>query len=381
MATVNKQTKIRKFYGIVSLKTDIIFVSDIRMCNKGGVSDIKLIKNIFSTNPYCSYNFYHHSRSSSRGVGILVKKSLNFSCTGESRDPDSDNFLLLRAVVNNSTVILGSVYGPNESNVNFYERLHDSIVAMGNFPCILGGDWNATYSCLPLASNPDVMNMQNLPNINNSRKIKEISNRLGLTDPFRALFPNKTDFSFAPWGKVPQNRSRLDFFLVTNNIIPLVNDCNIKNSVQSRLFDHKAITLNFNDKKVLSSRPNISNKILKDPDLDTVVEIACLDCYCTNLENNEVLRNAGNRLIGRAHALLREAGPDPSFLPYAHARLKDMDKRNILMARLNTTMENLRNLNLTLQQLNIDDASFMEVLINGLRNDLILYQAFVFKTI
>ncbi len=73
MATVNKQTKIRKFYGHVSLKTDIIFVSDIRMCNKGGVSDIKFIRNIFSTNPYCSYNFYHHSHSSSRGVGILVK--------------------------------------------------------------------------------------------------------------------------------------------------------------------------------------------------------------------------------------------------------------------------------------------------------------------
>jgi hypothetical protein len=120
--------------------------------------------------------------------------------------------------------------------------------------------------------------------------------------------------------------------------------------------------LNFNNKKVLSSRPNISNKILKDPDLDIVVEIACLDCYCTNLENNEVLRNAGNRLIGRAHALLREAGPDPSFLPYAHARLKDVDERNVLMACLTTTMENLRNLNLTLQQLNIDDAPLWKFL-------------------
>jgi len=304
MATVNKQTKIRKFYGIVSLKTDIIFVSDIRMCNKGGVSDIKFIRNIFSTNPYCSYNFYHHSRSSSRGVGILVKKTLNFSCTGESRDPDSDNYLLLRATINDSTVIFGSIYGPNESNANFYERLHDSIVALGDFPCILGGDWNATYSCLPLASNPDVLNMQNLPNINNSRKIKDICNRIGLTDPFRALFPNKIDFSFAPWGNVRQNRSRLDFFLVSNNIVPLVNDCSVKSSVQSRLFDHKAILLNFHNKKVMSSRPNISNKILKDPDLDIVVEIACLECYCTNLENNEILRNTGNRLIGSAHALL-----------------------------------------------------------------------------
>ena len=73
MAAVNKQTRIRKFYGIVSLKSDVILVSDIRMCNKAGISDSNFIKNILSINPYCSYNFYHHSRSSSRGVGILVK--------------------------------------------------------------------------------------------------------------------------------------------------------------------------------------------------------------------------------------------------------------------------------------------------------------------
>jgi hypothetical protein len=48
MASVNKQTKIRKFYGIVSLKTDIIFVNDIRMCNKSGLRDLGFIKNILS---------------------------------------------------------------------------------------------------------------------------------------------------------------------------------------------------------------------------------------------------------------------------------------------------------------------------------------------
>jgi exonuclease III len=138
MAAVNKQTRIRKFYGVVSLKSDVILVSDIRMCNKAGISDSNFIKNILSINPYCSYNFYHHSRSSSRGVGILVKKSLNFSCTGEARDPESDNFLLLRAKINDCTVIIGSIYGPNESNPNFYNRLNASIIGLGNFPCVGG---------------------------------------------------------------------------------------------------------------------------------------------------------------------------------------------------------------------------------------------------
>ena len=34
MGTVTKHTRLRKFYGIFSLKKDVIFLSDTRMCNK-----------------------------------------------------------------------------------------------------------------------------------------------------------------------------------------------------------------------------------------------------------------------------------------------------------------------------------------------------------
>jgi exonuclease III len=369
-----------KNHGIVSLKTDIIFVSDIRMCNKSGLSDLGFIKNILSINPYCSYNFYHHSRSNSRGVGILVKKSLNFTCSGEERDPDRDNYLLLRANINNCTVILGSIYGPNETNLEFYNRLQTSIQNLGNYLCILGGDWNATHSCLPLASNPDVINMQALPNINNSKKIKELCANLMLADPFRVLYPNKIEFSFYPWGNVRKNRSRLDFFLISCSITPLVTDCSIKPGVQSRLFDHKAIVLDFSVPKPKSSRPNISNKILNDPDLNVVVELAYLECYCSNLADVNV-RNQGLILVGRAHRLIREAGPDPAFLPYSHASLVDTDDRTRTMERLTDTMEELRNHNVNTLQVTVDDDNFLEILINGIRNDVISYQAFIFKTI
>jgi hypothetical protein len=74
MSTVTKHTRIRKFYGIASLKTDVILLSDMRMCNKAGLTDIKYIIDTFAVNPPCSYNFFQHSPSNSRGVGILVKK-------------------------------------------------------------------------------------------------------------------------------------------------------------------------------------------------------------------------------------------------------------------------------------------------------------------
>jgi exonuclease III len=169
------------------------------MCNKAGLTDSKFIFETFGINPHCSYNFYHHSPTNSRGVGILVKKSLKFSCLETERDPVSSNFLLLRAEINDQTVIIGSIYGPNNRDDNFFANLSGSLRRLGRYPIIIGGDWNSTLSCLPVQDNPDVMNMQDVPNAAHSRKIQELCNSLKLADPFRVLFPNLREFSYAPW--------------------------------------------------------------------------------------------------------------------------------------------------------------------------------------
>ncbi len=165
MSTVTKHTRIRKFYGIASLKSDIIFASDLRMCNKAGVTDSKFISETFAINPHCSYNFYHQSNKNSRGVGILVKRSLNFVYLDCERDPSGeDNFLLIKAEITGLTVILGTIYGPNQRDDNFFEQLDSGLDRLGNFPVVLGGDWNATFSCLPVNDNPDIFNMRDVPN-------------------------------------------------------------------------------------------------------------------------------------------------------------------------------------------------------------------------
>jgi len=74
MATIAKHARLRKFYGICSLKTDIILLSDLRMCNKSGNTDMQFINDTFAINPHSSYKFFHHSRSNVRGVGMLIKK-------------------------------------------------------------------------------------------------------------------------------------------------------------------------------------------------------------------------------------------------------------------------------------------------------------------
>jgi exonuclease III len=72
MGSFNQKLKI---YGIASLRTDIILMSDIRLCNAQGVSSSNEISQAFRINPYGSYTFLHNSRSNKRGVGILIKKN------------------------------------------------------------------------------------------------------------------------------------------------------------------------------------------------------------------------------------------------------------------------------------------------------------------
>jgi hypothetical protein len=67
-----------KIYGITRLRSDIIFLSDIRMNSIQNVSCIPQVKNSFRINPYAGYDFYYNSTMKKRGVGILLKKSNSF---------------------------------------------------------------------------------------------------------------------------------------------------------------------------------------------------------------------------------------------------------------------------------------------------------------
>ncbi len=52
---------------------------------------------------------------------------------------EGDNFLLVKIVINEHTVILGSIYGPNITNARFLDRLSSSLANLGNYPVLLGG--------------------------------------------------------------------------------------------------------------------------------------------------------------------------------------------------------------------------------------------------
>ena len=248
MSVTSRVNQKRKIYGIVKLKTDIIFMSDIRLCNKNLVSLGSELKKLFLINPYQAYEFIHNSKRSKRGVGILYKKDLNLSVEASTEDPE-DNYILTRVSLKGTSIILGSVYGPNEYDPEFFARLGADLNRLGNYPVILGGDWNCTFSTDPVASNIDCINMANLPNIRHSRLLSNLCDRFKLTDPYRVYFPTRRDFSYRPRNLLQKNKSRIDFFLMSEDLLMATSNCDMALGLQSKLLDHKAIYLSFNCNK------------------------------------------------------------------------------------------------------------------------------------
>jgi len=107
----------------------------------------------------------------------------------------------------------------------------------------LGGDWNATFDISDAQHNLDTVNMQDIPSITRSRKILEICRDFNLIEPFRTKYPTKKEYTFVPTGVNIVNRSRLDFFLISNAMYNAEINVVIPHGLTSTLFDHKPVSL------------------------------------------------------------------------------------------------------------------------------------------
>jgi hypothetical protein len=210
---------------------------------------------------------------------MLLDSSLPFTILSVHKC-SSENILGVKLVIENSPLLLLSLYGPNDNDVSFYSELASIIRANSEVPVIIGGDWNTTYSPSDPRNNPDVLYMKSIPSKQRSGWLIDLCTEFELSDPFRAFHPTRRDFTFIPKdGK--KNRSRLDFFVISNNILPFTQRCDIAPTVPISLFDHKPIFLDFTKNKV-SSKLFINRTILNNPRTDDVVLAAFADTYLSH---------------------------------------------------------------------------------------------------
>jgi hypothetical protein len=159
------------------------------------------------------------------------------------------------------------------------------------------------------------------PNVTHSRKLADLCENYGMSDPYRFLYPDSIDFSYQPRAVGNRNRSRLDFFIISEPLLDHLTECQIAKTLQNKLFDHKAVTIDFNKKKVLNTgtrcRPSISNKELNDDLLQYLVKISFAETYLIHSTDDIVNGVPKQNLIemcGNIRNLIRECGPPLEYI-------------------------------------------------------------------
>ncbi len=274
--SLNVSTSVRnqaaKIVSILDLVSEIIFLCDIRLNGRHcAISDALRNK----------YKMYYHSSMNRRGVAILIKNDLDLQVLEEFRDTE-ENGIILRVRLRGIELLIGSVYGPNTNQFLLYDFLQASLNRWRGLPAVLGGDWNTTFSNLPVNTNPDVFSMRAEPSAARTERILQICEEFNLTDPYRMLQPEGRDYMYIPSGVLRTNRSHIDYFLISDELIQDVGKCKVAPSLCKKSFNHKNISLCFKKRKK-KGRKCINNRILTNPLLECGIKLSIWECYLASI--------------------------------------------------------------------------------------------------
>ncbi len=178
--------------------------------------------------------FFSHGTTNSRGVCILFKDSCNFDLVKSFHDNDG-RFIILDIVLNNQKITLINVYGPNKDEPLFFENIHRK---MTDFDCesiVWGGDFNCVLDTMM-----DKKGGRAQSHCNSRKYIYDIITAYDLVDIWRRRNPNVFKYTWHSNGK-PPIFCRLDFFLVSFNLLSQINECNISTGFKS---DHCSTNIN-----------------------------------------------------------------------------------------------------------------------------------------
>ena len=231
---------------VKQLKSTIIFLQESHLMS----NDIIKVRRRWPGQVY-SASF----STCSRGVITLIHKSLPFQVRESLSDPNG-RYLILQGSLFGENLSMVNLYGPNDDCPKFFENL---FLLLATLPgrLLIGGDFNCTISPhLDRSSGIDTTHSQ-------SRKILQyFIEELNLCDPWRRLFPNNREYSC--YSNVSKGHSRIDYFLLSNNLFPRVTNCIYESITVS---DHGPVSILYNDKDLAqgSRRWRLQPKWLNDP--------------------------------------------------------------------------------------------------------------------
>ena len=127
------------------------------------------------------------------------------------------------------------LYGYNSDNPTLFGEIFQCIVSFSNTSLLLCGDWNVVQD-----KSIDTYNIIHTRNPNSHKKIEELIETFELLDPWRTCFPEERKHTWRQSSPIKQ--SRLDYFLVTEDLFSLMKNTKIISGYKT---DHSAILFTF----------------------------------------------------------------------------------------------------------------------------------------
>ena len=235
MAELNILTVNCQGIGLLPKRTDVLNYLKGKGCQIYCLQDTHFSPGVDEKFVRSSWNgdcYFSSLKSNARGIANLFAKHFEYKVNKCINDPNG-NFLILDITAYNNRFTLASIYGPNIDNPFVFKTISDKIAELENDSVIWCGDFN-------LVLNPKI-DYNNYKTINNKKareKLLDIINNRHLIDPSREEHPDLKRCTLRR--KQPFQQARLDFFLLSEDILITVKKCKIENSYRS---DHSPVLL------------------------------------------------------------------------------------------------------------------------------------------
>ena len=160
------------------------------------------------------------------------EKNLVYSIREHISDPEG-NYIISDLTVEENRFTLINLYGPNKDTPIFFDILINIAERIENASVILCGDFNTVQN-----EKLDYFNYKTINTKKSHDTILQIKENYCLVDPFREAYPSLRGYTWRK--KSPIKQARLDYFLISQNLLASVNKSSIEGSYRS---DHSMIIL------------------------------------------------------------------------------------------------------------------------------------------
>ena len=242
-----------KLSTVLDTSADIILLQDIRAGNQ-----YNYIRHYIQVNAEGAYRAFLNSPLTSRGVAIFIRDDLDLLIDQTLTD-ELGNYLILNGRLEGKNICIGSIYGPNGTEPNFFTDLGHLLHDFSADNLIIGGDFNCVWDLnRDPNTNIDLKGANGIPNVRNSMALHKIARDLNLTDALRSKCPLSKSYSF--FSKMNLSyASRLDMILLSSNLTQNIDKIEYP-PPSINLFDHSMVRLSLKGSKPKNSHsPTIDN--------------------------------------------------------------------------------------------------------------------------